>query len=433
MKVIKIFLATLLLAHGLKSEEAKDENKIIKNPPINSEYIVADKWQRELGPSISGKYVPELESFDKIISGAMLTWNIQGGSVAVAKDGKILYARGFGKSDSSGKQVMPDTVFRVASVSKIITSMGILYLVNNKKINLEDKILDILGPSIKLNNIPDRRWQDITLKNLLYHNSGVPKNDWCGIKDRQVLPNQITPNEILKHLLKQSLQFDPGVQFQYNNQNYLILGRIIEVVTGQKYDEFMKKELLFPMGIKNMDIGRSKKDQRLPKEVEYGLGQKMPTFDAVTIEQNQPTEAPYTYCLEAMDSFGGWVASAADIVRFTIFFDGFSQPKDLIDASLWQQMVFQPEFLYVKKTDDPWQGIGWSVRKNGGGFNYWHCGSIWGTKSEVVRTADGYVWCWIFNGEVDQNIVDGLMWSARAMVTSMPSIDLSDELFSVQK
>jgi N-acyl-D-amino-acid deacylase len=433
MKILKIFLAIFLASPALRSEEAKQEINIIKNQSINSEHIFLDKWQRALGPSISGKYIPELEAFDKIISGAMLTWNIQGGSVAVAKDGKLLYARGFGKSDSSGNQVMPDTVFRVASVSKIITSMTILFLVNNNKLNLDDKVLDLLKSITRVDDIIEKRWKNITVKNLLYHNSGVPQNDWCGIKDRQVLPNQITTDAILKHLLTQSLLYDPGSQFQYNNQNYLILGRIIEEVSGKKYDEFIKKAILLPLGITNMDIGKSKKNQRLKKEVEYGLGQKMPTYEAVTMEQNQQTEAPYTYCIEAMDSFGGWVASAADIVRFVLYFDGFSEPKDLINNTLWQQMVFQPDFSYVKKTDDYWQGMGWSVRKNGGGFNYWHNGSIWGTKSQVVRTADGYVWCWIFNGEVDQNIIDGLMWSARAMVTSVPNIDLSSELFPVQK
>jgi hypothetical protein len=73
--------------------------------------------------------------------------------------------------------------------------------------------------------------------------------------------------------------------------------------------------------------------------------------------------------------------------------------------------------------------MSWLVRKNGDGFNYWHCGSLWGTKSEVVRTADGYVWCWIFNGETNQNDIDQFMWAAKDQISSMPNRDLTKELF----
>ena len=242
-----------------------------------------------------------------------------------------------------------------------------------------------------------------------------------------------TPAETVRYLTRQRLEYAPGSQNIYNNQNYLFLGRIIECVTGMKYSDYVKKELLEPMGIVNMEIGRSRRSEKYPKEVEYGLNQNLPKLESVTSTSNEVVDAPYSYCLESMDSFGGWAASAADLGRFVSFFDGFADPKDCIAESLWQAMVYKPEFPYIKDHTDPWQGIGWQVRKNGSGFNYWHCGSIWGSKSEVVRTADGFVWSWIFSGEVDQNVVDQLMWLAKSKMPKVPEIDLTPGLFPDSK
>lgn len=427
--ILTVFLVSLLAPQKVNSEEASASKKIRSNPFINAEHIIDDQAQRVLGPKISGRYVPELAGFDQAISGVMLAWNIQGGSVALAKDGKIIYARGFGISDSSGKEVLPDSLFRVASVSKIITGMAILRLCNESKLKLSDKVVPLLKELINESKISDDRWKDITVENLLYHNSGIPQNDAWAKRIKSVSTDKNTPSEAVKYLIGQRLDFTPGSQNIYNNQNYLFLGRIIECVTGIKYSDYVKKELLVPMGILNMEIGRSKKNQKYPKEVEYGLGQNLPKLESVSSMSDEMVDAPYSYSLESMDSFGGWIASAADLVRFVTFFDGFSGPKDFIDETFWQKMVYKPEFPYIKDQTDPWQGIGWQVRKNGSGFNYWHCGSIWGTKSEVVRTADGYVWSWIFNGEVDQNVVDQLMWLAKSKMPKVPDINLTPELF----
>lgn len=402
---------------------------VCANTYAESVKTTSDGVEYVKGPDLSGVYVPEFQSFDKIISGAMLAWSISGGSVAVAKDGKILYARGFGVADSNGKKVMPESLFRIASVSKIITGMTILYLCEKGQLKLSDKIVDLLKDKIKQSDVVDDRWKSITVENLLYHNSGVPQFEGWAKKSADISSDKTTPTEILQYLIKQKLEFTPGSQCIYNNQNFLILGRIIEVVTKTKYEEYVKKELLYPLGIENMEIGKSDKSQRYPKEVEYGIGQKLPKTYSVTSKEKELIEAPYSICIESMDSFGGWIASAVDIVRFVTYFDGFDHPKDIIGNSLWQKMVYKPEFPYIKQETNPWQGMSWLVRKNGDGFNYWHCGSLWGTKSEVVRTADGYVWCWIFNGETNQNDIDQFMWAAKDQISLMPNRDLTKELF----
>jgi len=137
---------------------------VCTNTYAESVKTTSDGMEYVKGPDLSGVYVPELQSFDKIISGAMLAWSISGGSVAVAKDGKILYARGFGLADSNGKKVMPDSLFRIASVSKIITGMTILYLCEQGKLKLSDKIVDLLKDKIKQSDVVDDRWKSITVK-----------------------------------------------------------------------------------------------------------------------------------------------------------------------------------------------------------------------------------------------------------------------------
>jgi len=285
-----------LVFYGLEREVLSESASIKNNQP--------DIIKK---PIISGKPVKDLQSFDRVVTGAMVAWNIPGGSVAVAKNGKIIYARGFGIADNNKTQVFPETLFRVASVSKIITGMAILKLKEEKKLSLEDNALEILKNTINKQSIVDQEWNHIKVKNLLRHDSGVPSIDcgnsnWLKIATEEKAEKHATPQTILSYLIKQKLQNKPGLQYQYNNNNFLILGRIIEQVTGQKYEQYVKDQILRPMGIMNMKIGKTLKKDKDQMEVEYDISQTTQSVRSIYPEDEEFVLAPY----------GGWSMEVAE-------------------------------------------------------------------------------------------------------------------------
>ncbi len=122
----------------------------------------------------TGTAIPELATIDQRIPALMQKWSIPGGAVAVAKDGKLIFARGYGLADKSRNEpVQPDSLFRIGSVSKTFTSAGILTLVEEGRLSLDDKVFQILSylqpPS---GRSMDSRLHDITVRQLLQHTGG---------------------------------------------------------------------------------------------------------------------------------------------------------------------------------------------------------------------------------------------------------------------
>src|SRR6202044_1462244 len=128
-------------------------------------------------------------------------------------------------------------------------------------------------------------------------------------------------DDIIRYMLRQPLQFEPGTKSVYSNFGYCLLGRVIEKASGLGYEEYIRKEVLAPLGIQRMHIGHSLLKDRRPDEVHYYAGKKQ--FPAVVgPDLGMPVPAPYgSWNHEALDSHGGWIASAGDLVRFAAAFN----------------------------------------------------------------------------------------------------------------
>jgi CubicO group peptidase (beta-lactamase class C family) len=111
----------------------------------------------------------------------------------------------------------------------------------------------------------------------------------------------------------------PGTNYDYSNFGYCILGRVIEEITGQTYEQAVKTLVLTPIGITDMTIGGNTFAQKLPKEVTY---------------YGQYGEDPYAMNVSRMDSHGGWIATAADLARFLVYIDKFPVRPDILTPSL---------------------------------------------------------------------------------------------------
>ncbi len=335
--------------------------------------------------------------------------NVPGASIAIAKDDRLVYAAGFGNLDASGHQVVPTNVFRIASITKAITSATISHLVEQKKLSYSDTVFGkkgILGTTYGTKAYT-ANMQAITVDHLLHHTGGAwPNDDTDPMFKRTadthaqligwVLDNTTdgTDGKSTYHLAT------PGSSYAYSNFGYCVLGRVIESVSGQSYASYVQQNIQSQCGIDNMNVAGNTLADRRPDEAQY-FGQN--------------GEDPYDMNVARMDSHGGWLASSIDYARFMVRVDGVPIKPDILSAGTIATMT-------TGSTANPKYAQGWSLTPP----NWWHNGSLPGTQTIMVRTPDGFCWVALFNsrggnagGDQDQ-----MMWTIHDTVKAWPSYDL---------
>jgi len=378
----------------------------------------------------TGADPPGMAAFDRLAQSLMQKYNLPGGAIAVMKDGKLVFARGYGYANRDTREpVQPDSAFRVASLSKPITSAAILKLVEEGKLSLDDKVFNILSDVQPLPNTnPDPRLGAITVRELLWHAGG-----WNSATsfDPMFMSLQIAaatqtkppagPPQIARYMRGQPLQFAPGTQYAYSNFGYSLLGRVIEHVTHAKYGPWVRNNVLRPAGA-CMAIGHTRQSQPLPREVKYYDFPGAPLVPSVFGGGAKVPDPDGGFDLEAMDSHGAWVSSTVEYLRFVAALDGGRiLSKKSIDTMLARPTV--PSW----RGQDSWYGMGWMVRPAAPSANWWHNGSLPGTTTLVVRASNGYAWAAFFNsrpqsGDLGGDLDSG-MWDALSKSTP-PNVDL---------
>lgn len=263
--------------------------------------------------------------------------------------------------------------FRIASISKPITSTAVFLLVEQGKLKLDDLIFGEAG-ILKMAG-PER----ITTKHLLTHTSGAWKNDRDDPMFKRVDDDHAAL--IAWTLETYPPKDDPGVAYAYSNFGYCLLGRVIEKVSGQSYEEFVRENVLKPCGAEAMTIGTG------DREVGYYMERK-----PLTYEMN----------VARMDAHGGWIGTPSELVEFALRVDGVAKPPDLLNEESLKTMT-------ARSGVNEDYACGWSVNKFG---NYWHGGSLPGLSSLLVRTAGGYCWAACVNTRMAGigSALDKLMW-----------------------
>jgi CubicO group peptidase (beta-lactamase class C family) len=375
---------------------------------------------------VTGKTVVELEGFDNLLI-RYLRQNpsVPGASLAIARNGLLIYARGFGYSDLETRgTVQPDSRFRIASVSKTFTSAAIMLLVQRGRLKLTDQafpLLDLTMPFGEKSPL-DSRLNSITVHQLLCHTGGWSRNlgrnpyeTWTGF-DPMFYPVQIakslgvaspaSPTEIVRFMLTRPLDFDPGSRYAYSNFGYCVLGRIIEKVSGTSYDEFVCKEIFHTLGIEDVVLGKSLLSQRASREVRYyPFGDKSP--NSKSVYGGPDVQWCYGgFDLEAMDSHGGWIASLSSLVRFGASLE-IPTRAGALNADSIEQLVSRPAETGIASNGvdlASYYGYGWHVDSTvPRGRSEWHDGLFTGTSAFLMRRADGVVWAVTFNTESDDS------------------------------
>jgi CubicO group peptidase (beta-lactamase class C family) len=352
-----------------------------------------------------------MKPFDDLMTAFMSTHDVPGAALAVTKDGRLVYARGFGYADRARtRAVVPTARFRIASVSKPVTATAIMQLVEQGKLDLDARIFELLSytPHLAEGTQPDPRLATITIRHLLLHQGGWDRDksfSVMGIRGTTRVatalgvPMPPTHAHMIRYMMGQPLQFGPGTRSSYSNFGYILLGRAIEVASGQTYEQYVTQHVLGPVDATGMRIGGTAREELVPGEVEYGR-ERMITA-SFGPRKGERVHVPYARCIPVMDANGGWIASVVDLMRFAVAFDKPDACPILHQGSI-EAMFARPKDSNGYDSDGKprigYYAFGWQVTPNGrGGQTTGHGGNMEGTSSSLVRRHDGINWVVLFN------------------------------------
>jgi D-alanyl-D-alanine carboxypeptidase len=323
----------------------------------------------------------DIASVDSKVTAFMNLYNIPGASLAISKNGKLVYVKGYGKANvASGENVTPNSRFRLASVSKTYTGIAIMKLIQDGQFTLESNVFGtggILGNdygTIAFNS----NVLNMKVKHLLQHTSG----SWGSATGGDVIDQN--PSYTYKQLFDWVLDTRPnpsvpGTTYDYTNVGYSLLGRIIEKKSGKTYINYIKEDILAPLGVTTTDIAGKTEAEQKPNEVKY---------------YGQGNDAPFTYAIAfpRRDADGGLIATASDLLKLVTAVDGFSTRPDILNPSTITSFT-------TPSSANPGyaNGIGiWSAENVW--FNY---GSLPGTRTAFMRHNNGMCVALLLNSRVD--------------------------------
>ncbi|EJR62554.1 hypothetical protein IIO_02485 [Bacillus cereus VD115] len=182
-------------------------------------------------------------TLDKYIEKFIKEQNIPGASVAIVHHKDVFFAKSWGITGESEKKVTSKTPFAIGSISKSLTALAIVKLIEDKKIKLEDSVQQHL-PWFKLKDT--QLTSNITIQHLLTHTSGINTFEGLALSDKQLEISTSLKENVMK-LSNIKLTAPPGETYQYSNANYIVLGALIEEVTNETYSSYMEKHVFQPL------------------------------------------------------------------------------------------------------------------------------------------------------------------------------------------
>lgn len=359
----------------------------------------------------TGEAVAALADFDDTMLGMMEQFALPGGQLAIAREGRLVFNRGYGYADVEAQvAVEPDHLFRIASSSKPITAVAILMLLDAGALTLDTPVFPLLALEPPAGAPRDPRLDSITIEQLLVHSGGWNS---AATQDPQYLPWPLLASHVLgaevpaeattivRYMLSQPLDFDPGTASAYSNFGFNVLGRVIEHLTDSTYERYVIDKLLAPNGAERMAIGGTTLAERAEGEVQYYPPEGLLPRSSVFPEEGFGSVGYGSFYMPSLDAHGGWIASAADLLRFTLAIDG-SRGNALLTpetVSLMESTPRPPSAAAGAGNVEEALGLGWNCVPDGnGGYTWSHAGALEGSNcSWVSRRADGTSVAFVFN------------------------------------
>ena len=281
-----------------------------------------------------------VELLEAWIESQMAYKAIPGMCVAIVHDQDIIYMHGFGYADiEAERKTTPETLYRIASHSKLFTAISIMQLRDAGKLNLDDPVEKYL-PWFKLNS-KNTTGPPVSIRHLLTHSSGVPRDAglpyWTDFK----FP---TTEEIIKGLPSQETVFPTETEWKYSNLAFALLGEVVSIVSGKPFEDYVDENIFRPLGMSNSGVTLSSIDT---KQLAKGYGRRLP--------DGSPQEMPVVDA-KGMAAAAGVTSSVADMVRFVSWQFRLLNDKD--------DEVLKPstlrEMQRIQWVDPKWTG-GWGL------------------------------------------------------------------------
>lgn len=340
---------------------------------------------------------PQLEDMENKIKRYLLRWEINGAQIAVTRNDSLLYVKGFGWADMEKKQEMqPSNIMRLASVSKLLTAVGVMRLAEVGTLKLSDHVFGpkgILNDTAFTNAIKDQRYLDITVEQLLRHKAGFTTGAGDPMFSTRyiMMQNRLTTppdnNTLMKILLKRRLGFTPGTAKRYSNVGYTLLSMIIEKKTRMSYEDYMRKFVFEPAGCYDFHIAGSYEKDRRRNEVKYYMHKGSEPVYEYNNSGRMVEKCYGENDIPNLKGAGAWCASAAELSRLVASIDLLPGVKDILSKK-------SVEFMTREMPDHDFS-IGWNFCPKG---RPWiRTGSLSGTSALVLRYPDGECWILITN------------------------------------
>ena len=404
--------------------------------------ISYDPGAKEISTIVFDKLVPgnvrltnslssgeEYKSAEKTINSFLRKWKIAGASVAIAKDGRLVYAKGFGYADTASMiETQPYNQFRIASISKLVTAIGIMKLSEEGKLSLKDKVFgnDGILSDPYFSDPKDKRVYDITVAHLLSHEAGWTQRYGDQmfmpilISEKMGLKPPVSTRVIVRFALDKRLHYTPGKGRAYSNLGYSILGLVIEKVSGMTYEEYCRTSILEPLGIYDMTLAKNLPSERAPFEVTYYEPSDVLPKPSIygTGELVSPTYGGND--ITALGGAGAWLATAPDLMRLLLAVDGFRNKPDILNDQ---------SIRFMTDNENGFAPVGWKTTVFNG--TWWRTGSFPGSAGMMKRQSDGLAWVVLlnssaWNGPEIYSYINNMMYRVISEIKPYPDYDLFD-------
>lgn len=315
--------------------------------------------------SLSSQALTASEKYDQLLN-EMFKPEGPGGVALVVKEGKPIYRKAFGLANLELNVPMaPENIFRIGSISKQFTAVAILQLVEAGKISLNDDITKYIA------DYPTHG-HTVTIKHLLNHTSGIKSYTGMEEWDLETRKKDFTPLELIAYFKDEPIDFAPGEKFSYSNSGYVLLGYIIELVSGETYPDYIQNHLFTPLGMANSLYGST---STVIKNRAYGYQKGEDAYEnADYLSMTQPYAAGSL--LSTVDDIYTWYKAIVD---------------DKVISKKYREMAHRMGVLNSGENID--YGFGWFIGNLQGSPLIQHGGGINGflTASVLLPEEDVFV------------------------------------------
>jgi CubicO group peptidase (beta-lactamase class C family) len=338
---------------------------------------------------------------DRVVARLMEENQLAGASMAIAQHGELVLSKGYGLANvEKSEPVKPETLFSSGSVDKPLTGMACLKLIDDGKLNLDARLVDILSD---LHPLPGKkiapRFRDVTVHHLLYHAAGLvnitPEQGKELVADDMDagIPKNYEPmlnatdkyNHVIaryRALMSEPTKFAPGTRTEYSNIGFMVLGIVVGRVSGLGHESYVREHVLKPMKI-------TQTHQEAPGDYEPGETRRYQKGGS------KPT---------ARRHVSNWLTTAPELVRFVSAVAG-SNGKPFLSKKLTARMLAVPPGV-MKRANEPHLGLGWEgVQQFPQGYRFQKNGGKLGVRAWVQHMESGIDWAFLCNTETAENFL----------------------------